>query len=418
MPTLGTAAIIAAGFATTSGTTAVGPARLLTLEPVRHIGRISYSWYLWHWPPLVFAAAQWGKLSPVEGVAVLAASYVPAVLTNRLVEKPFLHSQTLTRYPRKALALGGACTASSVALGLLLFAVTPTVPEAPENQVAGASALQGGHTIQKNAKAVHPTPREAEMKENRPRMYADGCHLDLPETRSPECVYGNPSSDTTVVLFGDSHAMQWFPALEELAKEHDWRLVGFSKSACPPAEIRIYNTSLRREYRECDEWRKRTLERITEEENPSLIVTSMLNRYRAREDGKGLPRDASNEAVVEGYASTLERLRSTGAPVAVIEDVPRPDKDIPQCVSRSLDRLQECAFPRSKAMGQPRVNARAAAEVEGASLIDATPMVCPGKTCPAVIGDVLVYRNGAHLTRTYVRTLTPWFDERLPEPAG
>ncbi len=69
-------------------------------------------------------------------------------------------------------------------------------------------------------------------------------------------------------------------------------------------------------------------------------------------------------------------------------------------------------------MDQPRFNARAAAEVEGASLIDATPMVCPGKTCPAVIGDVLVYRNGAHLTRTYVRSLSPWLGERLPEPAG
>ncbi|MDQ4128871.1 MAG: acyltransferase [Actinomycetota bacterium] len=418
MPTLGTAAIIAAGFATTSGTTALGPARLLTLGPVRHVGRISYSWYLWHWPPLVFAAAQWGKLSPVEGVAVLAASYVPAVITNRLVEKPFLHSQTLTRYPRKALALGGACTASSVALGLLLFALTPTVPEAPENEVAGASALQGGQSIQKSANAVHPTPREAEMKENRPRMYADGCHLDLPETQSPECVYGNPSSETTVVLFGDSHAMQWFPALEELAKERDWRLVGFSKSACPPAEIRIYNTSLRREYRECDEWRKRTLEHIVREESPNLVVTSMLNRYRAREDGERLGRDASNEAVVEGYVSTLEKLRTSGAPIAVIEDVPRPDKDIPECVSRSLDRLQDCAFPRSKALDQPRVNSRAAAGVEGASLIDATPMICPGKTCPAVIGDVLVYRNGAHLTGTYVRTLSPWLGERLPEPFG
>ena len=156
VPTLGTAAIIAAGIGAT--TTSAGPARLLTLGPVRHVGRISYSWYLWHWPPLVFAAAIWGKLSPLEGMAVLAVSYVPAVLTNRLIEKPFLHSETLTRYPRKALALGGACTASSVALGLLLFALTPTVPEAPESQVAGAAALQSDHSLQKSAKAVNPDP--------------------------------------------------------------------------------------------------------------------------------------------------------------------------------------------------------------------------------------------------------------------
>jgi peptidoglycan/LPS O-acetylase OafA/YrhL len=110
VPTLGTAAIIGAT------ATFAGPTQLLTLGPVRHIGRISYSWYLWHWPPLVFAAAVWGKLTPLEGLGVLAASYVPAVLTNRLIEKPFLHSETLNQYPRKALALGGACTASSVAL--------------------------------------------------------------------------------------------------------------------------------------------------------------------------------------------------------------------------------------------------------------------------------------------------------------
>jgi hypothetical protein len=314
---------------------------LLSLRPVRHVGRISYSWYLWHWPPLVFAAAIWGKLSPLEGLAVLTASYIPAVLTHHWVEKPFHHSRTLTKYPRKALALGGACSSLAVALGLLLFVVTPTVPEVPESQVAGAAAMiEGDRSLQKSAEAVRPTPREAEAKVNRPHMYADGCHLELPETKSPECVYGNRSSETTVVLFGDSHAMQWFPALNKIAKERDWRLVGLTKSICPPAEVTTNNVSLRREYRECEEWRERTLERIAQEENPSLVVTSSLTGYRVREDGKRLDRDASNEALVEGYAATLRKLRSTGAAVAVIEDVPHPNKDIPECVSRSLRNLK------------------------------------------------------------------------------
>jgi len=417
VPTLGTAAIIAAGFATISASTKASPAGLLTLGPVRHVGRISYSWYLWHWPSLVFAAAIWGELSPLEGIAVLAASYVPAVLTNRLVEKPFLHSKTLTRYPRKALALGAACTVSSVALGLGLFALTPTVPEAPESQISGAAALRNDHPLQKSARAVHPTPREAETKEHRPQMYADGCHLNPPETEVPECVYGNPSSKTTVVLFGDSHAMQWFPALNELAKERNWRLVGLTKAVCPPAEVHIYNASLRRAYRECDEWRERMLGRIVEE-NPSLIVTSSLPTYKPREDGRRLRGDASEEAMVDGYASTLKKLRGTGAQVALVEDVPHPDKNIPECVSRSLDHLERCAFPRSKALGFPPVNPLAAAEVEGVRLIDPTPMVCPEKKCASVIGDALVYRNGSHLTATYVRTLTPWLGKQLPEPAG
>ncbi|HSK86408.1 MAG TPA: SGNH hydrolase domain-containing protein, partial [Rubrobacter sp.] len=176
------------------------------------------------------------------------------------------------------------------------------------------------------------------------------------------------------------------------------------------------SAALRRAYRECDQWRERMLERIVQDENPNLIVTSSLPTYRPREDGKRLPRDASEEAMVEGYASTLKKLRATGASVALIEDVPHPSKNIPQCVSRSLDRLQECATPRSKALGYPKVNTRAARQVEGVSLIDPTPIACTKKKCPAVIGDVLVYRNGAHLTATYVRTLTPWLGKQLPEP--
>jgi peptidoglycan/LPS O-acetylase OafA/YrhL len=420
IPTLGTIGIIAAGSAIGSSFARIPstPAHLLSLGPVRHVGRISYSWYLWHWPPLVFAAAIWGKLSPIEGMAVLSVSYIPAVLTHRWVERPFHHSETLTRYPRKALALGGVCTASSVALGLALFVVTPEVPEPSESRVAGAKVmLQGERSLQKSADAIRPTPRKAEAIANRPRMHTDGCHLEQAETKIPECVYGNPSSETTVVLFGDSHAMQWFPALEELAKKRDWRLVGVTKAACPPAEVNVHNATLRREYRECDEWREQMLERIAREK-PSLIVTSSLPTYSPREDGKRLRREAREHALVEGYATTLEKLRATGASVALIEDVPHPNKDVPECVSRELDDLQKCATAKSKALGFPKVNTRAARKVEGVQLVNPTPVLCLEKTCPAVIGDVLVYRNGAHLTATYVRTLIPWLVKHLPEPHG
>jgi hypothetical protein len=154
----------------------------------------------------------------------------------------------------------------------------------------------------------------------------------------------------------------------------DWRLVGLTKSACPPAQVHIYNASLRRSYRECHQWRERMLERIVEEESPSLIVTSSLPTYRPREEGKRLDRDASEEAMVEGYTSTLKKLRSTGAPVVLIEDVPHPTKNIPECVSRSLDRLERCATPRSEALDYPKVNTRAAKEVEGVHLIDPRPV--------------------------------------------
>lgn len=416
LPTLGTAAVIVAG--RTGAITSVGsPARLLALAPVRHVGRISYSWYLWHWPPLVFASAQWGALSPTQGLALAAASYVPAVLTHWLVERPFLESPMLSRLPRRALGLGAACMAFSVLFGLGLFVVTPSFQTKPEGQVAGVSELSQGSEPQKSAEAVRPNPREAEQE--RSVMYDDGCHLEQPQTdlpEPPECVYGNPGSDTTVVVFGDSHAMHWFPALHKLANERDWRLVGLTKSSCTPAETTIYNNSLRREYRECDEWRGKVLDRL-EEESPDLVLTSSITTYSVMEDGERLGRESGTDKMREGYISTLQSLRETGARVAVMEDIAQPDKDIPECVSRSLDDLRECAIPKDKAFNFPKLNTEAAGEVEGARAIDPEPVLCRKELCPAVVGDVLVYRNGAHITPVYARSLSPWLGDQIPDPA-
>ena len=54
---------------------------------------------------------------------------------------------------------------------------------------------------------------------------ADGCEITALQTQSGPCVYGDPGSKTAVVLFGDSHAAQWFPALNALATQRSWRLM-------------------------------------------------------------------------------------------------------------------------------------------------------------------------------------------------
>lgn len=41
--------------------------------------------------------------------------------------------------------------------------------------------------------------------------------------------------------------------------------------------------------------------------------------------------------------------------------------------------------------------------------------ICPTATCLPVIGGVLVYRQGSHLTATYVASTTPVFETRLQQ---
>src|SRR6185436_20204183 len=83
IPTLGTAAVIASGPAAGR----LGPVRVLGSKPMRWIGSLSYSLYLWHWPLVVLATATLGvKLTLTQGLAVVSASFVPAYLSYRFVE--------------------------------------------------------------------------------------------------------------------------------------------------------------------------------------------------------------------------------------------------------------------------------------------------------------------------------------------
>src|SRR6185437_10750635 len=124
IPTLGAAALILSGTAlveTARGVTGFrfGAGWILALPPVRYVGRISYSWYLWHWPFLVFAAAIWGpRLSVAAGLLAVAASWVPTQLTHMLIEDPVRRAPALRRLPNRAIALGLACMALAVGVGI------------------------------------------------------------------------------------------------------------------------------------------------------------------------------------------------------------------------------------------------------------------------------------------------------------
>ena len=66
---------------------------------------ISYAWYLWHWPVLVFAAAAWGRsVCGGRAVVIILASLVPTLFTHRWIEEPIRRSKAHLRRPRAILS--------------------------------------------------------------------------------------------------------------------------------------------------------------------------------------------------------------------------------------------------------------------------------------------------------------------------
>ena len=413
VPTLGTAALILAGsslYAQRAG----APAWLLSLPPVRHVGRVSYSWYLWHWPFLIFAAALFGELSVAAGLAVVALAWVPSVASHWLLEDPVRRARSLSRLPNRALLLGAACTAVAVFSGVLVKNLQPTFHTAAVSEVKGAAALPEQPEPQQTAAAVRPNPLRA--RADRSRVFYDGCLVGIDGTNSNRCLYGDPDGGRTVILFGDSHAMQYFAPLEMLAEEHHWRLIALTKAECSPGEVRIRSMVADREYSQCDVWRESALNRIEEsgDDDKVTVVMSGDTAYTAyNQDGEELSGDENAEALQEGYEKTLKRIQDAGPRTVVIRDTPASSSDVPSCVSEDLQNLDACAFKQPREWDR-EFDQRAAAG-SGAHLIDLTAEICPGELCRAVIGDALVYRDKSHLTATFARTLTPWIASGLAE---
>ena len=410
VPTLGAAALILAG-ASAQAQGRWSSAALLSLGPFRYVGRISYSWYLWHWPALIFAIALWGTLSPLAGVAVIAASWLPTALTHGLVEEPFRRSKRLVAFPRRALVLGAGCTAIALGAALLLVNLQPTLKTAPRSDVRGALALKDGATPQSRADAVRPNPLKAWA--DRGESFADGCLVGISGTNSNRCLYGDPHGNRTLILFGDSHAMQYFPPLQEVAKRNHLRLIALTKAECTPAEVEVKSMVADREYSQCDAWREEELERIEMAGRSTVVVMSSDTAYTPYgEGGEQLSGSEAADAMEAGYVATLQRLHRYGLRTIVIGDTPLAPDEIPACVSEHLEDLTSCDFPHAPTW-EKEFERRAADRAPGSHLIDLTPEICPQGICRSVIGNALVYRDDNHLTATFARTLSPWIEEDL-----
>ena len=410
VPTLGAAALILAGPGTVDRPRGA-PAAFLSSPPARYVGRISYSWYLWHWPFLVFAAAIWGPLSPPAGLAVVAAAWIPTALGNVAIEEPFRRARGLVTAPSRALAVGLGCTAIAIGAALLLVGLQPTFKTAPRAAVRGAFVLRSHPAPQQTAEALRPNPLHAWS--DRGLEFSRGCLVGIEGTNSDKCLFGDPHGKRTMILFGDSHAMQYFPPLEGVAKRNHWRLIALNKAECTPALVEVRSMIADREYSQCDVWREGTLERIEEAAPGSIVVVASDTAYVPYgEDGEELHGKAAGEAMEAGYIATLRRLHDAGMRTVVMTDTPAAPDEIPACVSEHLDQLEDCAFPDSRGWNQ-EFEVRAAHRAPGAHLISLLAEICPEGTCRAVIGNALTYRDDSHLSATFARTLRPWIERGL-----
>ncbi|MBO1418578.1 acyltransferase family protein [Streptomyces sp. FH025] len=399
-PVLGTAAVLLAGPAERAlGAGDAG--RLLGSRPLRAAGRLSYAWYLWHWPVLTIAQARYGALPWTTLVALTAASALPAWLTLRLVEQPLRYGSSPA--PRRGLAVGASALVIPLIAALTLGGGTVrALGGAAAGPIAApAGAVDGPTLLAPGTRVLSLTPSLARAREDFPP--GKGCEIPLNADSSPRCLFGDENSPDRIVLLGDSHAGQWISAALKLAEQRHWALEVLVKPGCPLATLTVRNNVLGRTFEECDRWRENTLTRLTSGPRPRLVLMAGLNRY------------GSQQERTEGWTRTLDRLTALGAPLAYLGDTPMPGKDIPTCLAASDGRSDACFFPRDTAFEPDPLLEGGLAARYGVSTLDLGPLLCPGTgpSCPAVLEGVVLYRDTGHITDTLARVLAPRLDKAL-----
>jgi peptidoglycan/LPS O-acetylase OafA/YrhL len=390
LPVLGTCSLIAAG--SFPGLVS----RALGIRPVVWIGDLSYSWYLWHWPLIVFAAALWPG-APYAKTAAAALSLVPSWLSFKYVEN---HIRTGVHLGGRAFAVvATACVLVPIAAGVGLLGV----------QSALAARSPMGSWLE--SRALHLDVKR-------------GCDSPQPlsERSSTACVWQAIPSEGRIVLVGDSNAGHFTEPVVAAARQAHLDLTVATFSSCPFVEVGVVRAEALEGEAVCTAFTHGTLSALVEMK-PNLVITAArTDRYIAEDsirlrDATGkLTRSPREKARLweEGLRRLLAQLQAADIPVLVAEPVPMFPRAPDECTTLAILR-NGCSSFISRASVEAElepareVERRAVASVSNAALIDFEDEICNARRCETSRSGTILYRDADHLSVDGALTLTDRF---------
>lgn len=397
-PVLGTAIVIAVPASWINR-------RILSLPPLVFIGRVSYSWYLWHWPLLSYLSIACNDQLPALAAAfAVVASLALAIASYYFIEQPFRNSKRspgpmLIRYAAISLTLMVVCGA------IWMSAKIPWMPQRfPE-----AAKVEQNAELRADVSCV---PGQGES------ILAPPC-FDATDPRP------------AVAVWGDSHSMSVAHSLRSIANAQNYGFVQLSLPAClPTTGATTYGFSFRASGSQCMEFNRMALHLLLTDRHIQIVV--LAGRWsnffqpdggdgRLLTDSASQPQKLTPEAASllfrESLTASIQKLQAAGKQVVVLEDVPTFGFD-------PLSRTMTAHIPvrhllaqwlDSSAANDPGVSTTADSalvnytnehlkttidSLHGVPLFDLYAALCGSSAvCPYRIGDRMLYRDGHHVTQ-------------------
>jgi peptidoglycan/LPS O-acetylase OafA/YrhL len=368
--------------------------RLLSAPVMVYIGKLSYPLYLWHWSVLVFMRSRrlYEESLALDVLALLVA-FALSVFTYEIIEKKTWRVIKLesSRQKWRMIATGmlSSCAIAVLALGI------------------GAWARYGwGYS-------------ETEKK-------LDATRKDMPELN---CMFGQGfpseaqvetclpnSSKASILLWGDSHANHWRPALSKAAKEHELNLGILAMNACKPstqtggpANCRAFNAEI---VSRLPLWRStKNLKGIIlsarwpeglGSKTPSIVDAVNWN------NGKFYSSDSTTRAeAIENLRAGLHEIVTIAEQndITVLIIGPSPVLGFSAAHCLAVRSELECGISRREMFqyAESAIAVLEAIEAKNANVRLLWPMqfMCDGQNCPVVKNGIYMYTDDDHISASY-----------------
>jgi peptidoglycan/LPS O-acetylase OafA/YrhL len=368
--------------------------RLLAPAPLRFIGLVSYSWYLWHWPIFYVYRVIADYRGGMWSVLPFALSFAAAVLSWRFVERPFRarvlgESTVLVRY--------GIATCVISAMALFWY-VSDGWPSrlAPEADRLARVAIKA---------------RRA------PCLVRSGVAV-LSDSNEHCMPLVQPEQNGRIVVIGDSHADALAPGVAAYAERIGSAFGQLTKSSCPAlwgyaAKVAGNVDS----WRDCLRYQERAFAAVAED--PDVKLVFLASYWSSQMHDLRSEQHSAPTSFEVALTDTAARLTAAGKRVVSIQDVPTFRIDpyaravgshIPlrRALAKLLGGSEEfhIAVPSDVIPDASRVTLTALTRnLKKVHVIDPWARLCSRKGCRFATNKDIFYTDFQHITASGARLI-------------
>ncbi|MGT9866604.1 acyltransferase family protein [Stenotrophomonas maltophilia group sp. P373] len=394
-------------------------ARLLASAPMRRIGLLSYSLYLWHWP--VFVLMRWtvGLQTPWQMIAAMVLVLVLSWASWRWVEQPFRGTLAQRLRPGRWVLAGAVVLLCAAGIQALLYQQAPrlslsTVSRHPADWYPNGKSVAGDYPNCALLAAKH------RFEGGSARTFARG-NCDRPTPA------GAPKR---VFVAGDSHAMAYIELLQRLALETGSEVSLYGRGGCPQVSLQKWRGA----GAGCADFDAAVFADIARRAQPgdavvlvSLRMPRLSDQFVLFDARAQLAGELTAEAAAGREAEAVEAIKQwkplAERGVRIVLEAPKPVLPAPpyRCSDRFNSRNEVCrngldsTREAMEALRAPMLGSlrQVVDGLPGGVLWDPMPVLCDDALCPAQRDGRPLFFDGDHLSAHGNRVLLPSLQQVL-----